>query len=134
MEELKKLQSGAVAPAAAATVAASAASGEDASALREELDRLKGELSQKQAEKEKIGADKDKLEAYTKRTLAKFQEKYLVALQECKSKLKEKQDKIEALEGRNSSEKTAQKREEKLLSSTIYELGLTIMQNRLKER
>ena len=36
------------------------------------------------------------------------------------------------LEQRGASERTAQKREERLLSSTIYELGLAIMQNRLK--
>jgi len=58
----------------------------------------------------------------------------LVALQECKAKLKEKQDKIEMLESRSATEKTAQKREERLLSSTIFELGLSIMQNRLKDR
>mmetsp|Transcript_9049 Transcript_9049/g.12834 ORF Transcript_9049/g.12834 Transcript_9049/m.12834 type:complete len:587 (-) Transcript_9049:56-1816(-) len=106
----------------------------DVGALQGEVARLKDELSRKEAEKAKIGSDKEKLEAYTKKTLAKFQEKYLVALQECKAKLKEKQDKIEALEGRSSSEKTAQKREERLLSATIYELGLAIMQNRLKDR
>jgi len=116
-------------------VAAVAAAGADKSSeLQAEIERLTGELASKEAEKAKIGSDKDKLEAYTKRTLAKFQEKYLVALQECKAKLKEKQDKIEALENRSSSEKTAQKREERLLSSTIYELGLAIMQDRLKER
>ena len=102
--------------------------------LQDEVNKLKDELAQKEAEKSKVSGDKDKLEAYTKRTLAKFQEKYLVALQECKAKLKEKQDKIEALENRSSAEKTAQKREERLLSSTVYELGLAIMQNRLKER
>mmetsp|Transcript_40505 Transcript_40505/g.60026 ORF Transcript_40505/g.60026 Transcript_40505/m.60026 type:complete len:570 (-) Transcript_40505:204-1913(-) len=102
--------------------------------LQSEVSRLKSELAAMEAEKGKLAGDKDKLETYTKRTLAKFQEKYLVALQECKSKLKEKQDKIEALENRSASEKTAQKREERLLSSTIYELGLSIMQNRLKER
>merc|ERR1712157_610388 len=93
---------------------------------------LQQELEKKTAENKKIVTDKDKLEAYTKRTLAKFQDKYLVALQECKAKLKEKQDKIESLESRSASERTAQKREERLLSSTIYELGLGIMQNRLK--
>jgi len=103
-------------------------------AKQKQINQLKEELIKKEAEKTKIGTDKEKLEAYTKRTLAKFQEKYLVALQECKTKLKEKQDRIETLESRCSSEKTAQKREERLLSSTIYELGLTIMQNRLKER
>mmetsp|Transcript_12474 Transcript_12474/g.18306 ORF Transcript_12474/g.18306 Transcript_12474/m.18306 type:complete len:598 (-) Transcript_12474:2129-3922(-) len=104
------------------------------SELQKQLKQLQDELAKKEAEKTKIGTDKEKLEAYTKRTLAKFQEKYLVALQECKTKLKEKQDKIEALESRSSSEKTAQKREERLTSSLVYELGLSIMQQRLKER
>ncbi len=132
-EELEELKRKEVTQAAAAAAAA-AEKAADTSQLQAEIDRLVGELAEKEAEKTKISSDKDKLEAYTKRTLAKFQEKYLVALQECKAKLKEKQDKVEALENRSSSEKTAQKREERLLSSTIYELGLAIMQDRLKER
>ena len=129
LEGLKRQKEATEAEASAAAVEAT-----ETSQLQAEIDRLTGELAAKEAEKTKISTDKDKLEAYTKRTLAKFQEKYLVALQECKAKLKEKQDKIEALENRSSSEKTAQKREERLLSSTIYELGLAIMQDRLKER
>mmetsp|Transcript_17489 Transcript_17489/g.50394 ORF Transcript_17489/g.50394 Transcript_17489/m.50394 type:complete len:591 (+) Transcript_17489:179-1951(+) len=134
-EELEKAKA-APAPAAAAAPApaAPAAGSGDVSALSAEIASLKEQLAQKEAENKKIGSDKNKLEAYTKRTLAKFQDKYLVALQECKAKLKEKQDKIEVLESRSATEKTAQKREERLLSSTIYELGLAIMQNRLKER
>ena len=116
------------AAAAATTVAASA----DNDSAAGEIARLTAALEAKTKENSKISSDKDKLEAYTKRTLAKFQDKYLVALQECKAKLKEKQDKIEILEQRSVSERTAQKREERLLSSTIYELGLAIMQNRLK--
>jgi len=114
------------------TVAASPQGAVDAS--QDKIEALKEELDKKIAENKKIVSDKDKLEAYTKRTLAKFQDKYLVALQECKAKLKEKQDKIEVLESRSATEKTAQKREERLLSSTIFELGLSIMQNRLKDR
>lgn len=110
------------------------AEGADSKKLRDEVSRLREELKKKEAEKEKLAIDKEKLEAYTKKTLSKFQEKYLVALQECKAKLKEKHDKIEALEMRSASEKTAQKREERLLSSTIYELGLAIMQQRLRDR
>jgi len=102
--------------------------------LQAKFDALKEELGAKVAENKKVVSDKDKLEAYTKRTLAKFQDKYLVALQECKTKLREKQDKIEVLENRSATEKTAQKREERLLSSTIFELGLSIMQKRLKDR
>mmetsp|Transcript_46092 Transcript_46092/g.55886 ORF Transcript_46092/g.55886 Transcript_46092/m.55886 type:complete len:653 (+) Transcript_46092:226-2184(+) len=109
-------------------------SSEDERALKASITRLKDELKKRDMEKEKLTVEKEKLEAYTKRTLAKFQEKYLVALQECKAKLKEKHDKIEQLENRSTAEKNAQKREERLLSSTIYELGLAIMQQKLKER
>eukprot|EP00527_Entomoneis_sp_CCMP2396_P001880 CAMPEP_0198155244 /NCGR_PEP_ID=MMETSP1443-20131203/69036_1 /TAXON_ID=186043 /ORGANISM="Entomoneis sp., Strain CCMP2396" /LENGTH=584 /DNA_ID=CAMNT_0043821987 /DNA_START=119 /DNA_END=1873 /DNA_ORIENTATION=- len=125
----QKMELAAVTTATAA-VTSTAASSSDS----DEVKQLKRELELKNKEIAKISSDKDKLETYTKRTLAKFQEKYLVALQECKAKLKEKQDKIESLESRSASERTAQKREERLLSSTIYELGLAIMQNRLKER
>lgn len=118
----------------AAAAASAPAVGDTAQAreLKQEVQRLYEALSIKEKENAKISGDKDKLEAYTKRTLAKFQDKYLVALQECKAKLKEKQDKIDALESRSASERNAQKREERLLSSTIYELGLAIMQQRLK--
>jgi protein HOOK3 len=126
-------QNGEAAPAAPPAAAPAVDTAETA-ALQAEVAKLKELLTKKESENKKIGSDKDKLEAYTKRTLAKFQDKYLVALQECKAKLKEKQDKIEILESRSATEKTSQKREERLLSSTIYELGLAIMQNRLKER
>merc|ERR1719343_1970526 len=97
----------------------------------DEVSELKKELAAKQDEVTKLVNDKEKLEAYTKKTLQKFQEKYLVALQDCKAKLKEKHDKIESLEMRGASEKSAQKREEKLMSSAIFELGMGIMSNRL---
>jgi protein HOOK3 len=105
-----------------------------ATALEEEVQELQAAIYKKEALIKKLSTDKDRLEAYTKKTLAKFQEKYLVALQECKAKLKEKHDKIEQLELRSASEKSNQKREEKLLSSAMYELGLSIMQQKLKER
>jgi protein HOOK3 len=106
---------------------------EDVEALHTKIKQLEDEVAQREAENKKIVGDKDKLEAYTKRTLAKFQDKYLVALQECKAKLKEKQDKIEALEQRSTIERTVQKREERLLSTSVYELGMAIMQARLKD-
>jgi len=99
----------------------------------ENVSQLQDEIKKKTSELKKLATDKDRLETYTKRTLAKFQEKYLVALQECKAKLKEKHDKIETLEKRSAAEKSTQKREEKLLSATIYELGLSIMQQNLKK-
>lgn len=94
------------------------------------LVELQKQLDEKEEEVAKLAADKERLELYTKKTLQKFQEKYLVALQDCKLKLKEKCDKIEALEMRSTNEKMAQKREEKLLSSAMFELGIGIMSNR----
>lgn len=99
-----------------------------------EVAELQKQLADKEVEVAKLLTDKEKLEAYTKKTLQKFQEKYLVALQDCKAKLKEKHDKIEALEMRSANEKVAQKREEKLLSSAIFELGMGIMSNTLSSR
>lgn len=100
-------------------------------ALKSTIAALEADVSEREAMVNKLTSDKEKLEAYTKKTLHKFQEKYLVALQECKAKLKDKHDKIEALESRQAAERSAQKREERLLSGVMYELGLAIMQNRL---
>jgi len=75
---------------------------------------LEKKLAEKDFEVSKLVTDKEKLEAYTKKTLQKFQEKYLVALQDCKAKLKEKHDKIESLEMRGASEKSAQKKRGKV--------------------
>lgn len=111
------------------TASAAPAAGDD-----ERVAAMEKQLKDKDTEVAKLVQDKEKLEAYTKKTLQKFQEKYLVALQECKAKLKEKHDKIEALEMRGANEKAAQKREEKLISSAIFELGMGIMSNRLGNR
>jgi protein HOOK3 len=128
VERLTALSSASTAPGATSSTAESP----EAAALKAEVQRLVEAYAAKEQENAKLASDKDKLESYTKRTLAKFQDKYLVALQECKAKLKEKQDKIEQLEKRGQTERSTQKREERLLSSTIYELGLGIMQQKLK--
>jgi len=88
-------------------------------------------LKEKETENNRLASDKDKLESYTKKTLHKVQEKYLVALQTCKNQLKERQDKIEALEKKIDRDKQAQKREERLLMSAVYELGMDIINTRL---
>ncbi|KAL9181465.1 hypothetical protein ACHAXT_010270 [Thalassiosira profunda] len=116
MEQLKVSESAMVAPA-----------GDESGKVAE----LEKQLAEKETQVTKLNTDKEKLEAYTKKTLQKFQEKYLVALQDCKAKLKEKHDKIEALEMRNANEKVAQKREEKLISSAMFELGVGIMQTQM---
>jgi hypothetical protein len=92
--------------------------------------QLQKQLIDTKTELAKLVADKKMTEAKHKKTLQAFQEKYLFALQECKEKLKEKHNRIDALENRIANEKAAQKREEKLLSSAIFELGMGIMSNK----
>ena len=76
----------------------------------------------------KLKRDKDKLEFDTKEQLNKFQQKYLSALQECKSKLNEKTDHIKKQDQRIHDERDAHKREEKLLSYAVYEIGSAVIQ------
>jgi len=102
--------------------------------LHQEVAALNELLDQKDEQIQKLIIDREKLETYTKNTLSKFQEKYLSALQECKTKLKEKHEKILDLELKIDSDKAVHKREEKLMSSAVYELGLAIMQAKLKEK
>ena len=52
-----------------------------------------------------------------------------MALQNLKQKLKEKQEKIDRLEG----EKVVQKREERLICGSMYELGLEILRGNVEK-
>lgn len=45
-----------------------------------------------------LQTDKEKLESYTKKTLHKFQDKYMVAISHCKQQISEKNEKIDYLE------------------------------------
>lgn len=47
-----------------------------------------------------LQTDKEKLESYTKKTLHKFQDKYMVAISHCKAQIAEKNEKIDYLEVR----------------------------------
>jgi len=100
------------------------AAAENESSFHTQIEDLTTQLKKRDSQITALASDKQKLESYTKKTLHKFQEKYLVALQECKSKLKTKHDYIQQLEARSQMEKMATKREERLLSSAIFELGL----------
>ena len=97
----------------------------------EAISKLAAAIKNKEATIDKLTLEKTKLETYTKQTLHKFQDKYLIALQQCKQKLKDKHEKIESLEKRIAMDKAAQKREERLLSSSIYEMGLFVMKKHI---
>lgn len=76
-----------------------------------EVQELKATINRLAAKKKELEKSKEDLEAYTKKTLAEFQEKYLTALQDCKAKLQETHKRIMALDSRNVAESNTQKPE-----------------------
>ena len=72
--------------------------------------RLTSTIKSKDDNIELLTVEKGKLETYTKQTLHKFQDKYLIALQQCKQKLKDKHERIEVLERKAEKEKIAHER------------------------
>jgi len=82
----------------------------------------------------KLKREKDKLQHYTKAQVENFQHKYLSALHECKMKLSEKQDIISKQDQRMKEERDAHKREEKLISYAVYEMGSAMIQMQMTEK
>ncbi|GMI47598.1 hypothetical protein TrCOL_g4657 [Triparma columacea] len=100
--------------------------------FKEAVAKLTASLKTSSSTISKLKSDRLNIEAYTKQTITRFQDKYLVALQGCRQKVKDERARAEGLEERMERDKASQKREERLLSATIYELGLRIMSERMK--
>ncbi|GMI33118.1 hypothetical protein TrRE_jg4669 [Triparma retinervis] len=100
--------------------------------FKEAVAKLTASLKTSSGSITKLRADRANIEAYTKQTITRFQDKYLVALQGCRQKVKDERARAEQLEERMERDKASQKREERLLSATVYELGLRIMSERVK--
>eukprot|EP00904_Undaria_pinnatifida_P002033 jgi/Undpi1/11830/HiC_scaffold_4.g01529.m1 len=93
---------------------------------------LEDRLKERETQVNNLQTDKEKLESYTKKTLHKFQDKYMVAISHCKAQIAEKNEKIDYLESKVSQDKASAKREERLLMSSVYELGMDIIERQLK--
>lgn len=75
-----------------------------------------------------LKGEKDRLEGYTRKTLQAVQEKYVQTLGSLKRSNAEYKGKCQALEARLQEDRVAQKREEKLLMSAVYGLGMEMLQ------
>lgn len=86
-------------------------------------------LEERDAKIRELSEERTKLESYMRKTLQNVQNKYSVLMHTYKSQLREKQDRIEALETKVKSERAAHKREEQLLVSTVYDVGQRLIDN-----
>ncbi len=101
----------------------------------EGLELTVSQLANQLKEKDGIIIDQqsnlEKLEAYAKTTLTKFAKQYVDKLQSTSVMLKERQEYVNFLEAKLKLDRDESKREEQLLMSAVYELGMEIIERNL---
>jgi protein HOOK3 len=112
--------------AAATAAAAAALAGQEKALARVQL--LLAQAKEREQQVVTLKGEKDRLEEYTKKTLQAVQEKYVQTLGSLKGSNAEYKAKNQALEARLVEDKQAQKREERLLMSCVYGLGMEMLQ------
>mmetsp|Transcript_38218 Transcript_38218/g.85325 ORF Transcript_38218/g.85325 Transcript_38218/m.85325 type:complete len:132 (+) Transcript_38218:252-647(+) len=100
-------------------------------ALALTIEKMQGVLKKSESDKNKLASDKEKLESYTKKALHNVQDKYMLAIQTIKEQLKEKDERIVRLTDQYKQFRHQSQREAQLMSSAIYELGMSITEQRL---
>ncbi|KAL7532858.1 hypothetical protein ACHAXR_008362, partial [Thalassiosira sp. AJA248-18] len=91
-----------------------------------QAEKIKIQLREEDAEVSKLITDTEKLEAHMKKALQKFKDKYLVTTKDCKSKLKQKNKKLQALKANIAKIKVAKKEEGRPFSSNNKDPSSTI--------
>ena len=96
--------------------------------LLEEQLREKGEAI------DRLILEKDKAETHGRRALEQFKEKYIGILWAMKDERKTMEQKIEAIASRHERNKEAYNREERLMVSAIYNLGVKSMEHIIAQK
>jgi len=140
--ELEKRKAVEAAEAASASAASDNRVEEFEAALRaktEEVDMrentirmLEEKLKEKEGANNKLQQDKTKLENFAKDSLKNFKDKYLKELTKSKTEKKEWKNKCNAMEKMNLRNEQTRDREERLLLSSMYEIGVRIMDRNIQ--
>eukprot|EP01036_Dinobryon_divergens_P022096 gene22096-30331_t len=93
------------------------------------IQMLEQRLREKEALADKLEQEKEKLENYAKRSLTTFKDKYMSVLHSFKEEKRVLEARLQKLEATQDS----WHREERMLSSAIYEVGVRIMDRRIKQ-
>lgn len=88
---------------------------------------LENMLKESEAKFNKLEHDKEKLENFAKRSLMSFKEKYMTALQKYKNEKIGMEQKLQKLEDKLEKDQEIYRREERLMLSAMYEMGVRIM-------
>lgn len=95
---------------------------------------LQDKLKEKESSINKLEQEKNKLENYTKRSLHTFKEKYMNVLHVLKEEKEELQLKLKLQIEKTEKNNITWLKEEKLISSAIFELGVSMMDQHLQSQ
>ncbi len=95
---------------------------------------LEDKLKEKVSEVNNLEQQKLKLEVYTKRSLSTFRDKYMAALEKIRVTNNELSEKLAIMTSKQEKTSETVKREERLMLSAIYELGVRIMDKNIAEQ
>lgn len=88
---------------------------------------LEEKLKEKETLINKLEQDKQKLETFAKKTVAGFKEKYMNVLHRITAEKKTLEGRLQALITKNEKNQETHRREERLVLSSMYEIGVRIM-------
>lgn len=93
---------------------------------------MEDKLKEKESVINRLEQEKNKLENYTKRSLATFKEKYMSVLQQMKEEKRDLDLKIKANIEKAEQHHANWHREERLISSAMFEIGVRMMDRKIQ--
>nr|CCA23185.1 hook domaincontaining protein putative [Albugo laibachii Nc14] len=97
---------------------------EEVDSMRATVQELTNRLKDKESSINELNEQRAKLESYTRKTLHAVQTKYMVTVSSHRNQIGEKQEKIEFLEKRLKEMRASYSREQALMMSSFYEIGM----------
>lgn len=96
------------------------------------IKQMEARIGEKESDINRLEQEKGKLENYAKKTLSTFKDKYMAALNSMKSEKRVLEDKIQMLQAKIERDQETHRREERLLLSSMYELGVRLMDRNIQ--
>lgn len=99
--------------------------------LSSTVQRLEERLTERELLVTRLETEKNKLETYAKRSLMAFKEKFMAVIQTMREEKRELEAKVKAQAERTERAQDSWRREERLLSSALFEVGVKIMDRKI---
>lgn len=98
------------------------------------INMLQEKLKEKETNIHRLERDKEKLENYAKRSLSAFKDKFMTVLQNLRDEKRDLEQKIRLQAEKAEKNQETWRREERLLSSALFEVGVKIMDRKIQSQ